>query len=522
MEIASTLVSALIAVVVSVSYGMSETMRATDYVLVNQVWEYDTIKKEDDYHHFAVASLDHSATWNNGTALLILSWMMLAAPLLQLLARAMGWLQYKYGYNPVRWVTESILNPLLVVITIVFLGDTSTFGLFSAFALVHAYTLGGLFLEVINAPVSLAPKDAVSRTIEDEEAENETKEVTATTTVTYWPVAFSAWLSALAIVAPLTLMITTASLRYISSWEYGAIAALVVYQTYMSAIQLAYYMHLYQPSNPNILFAPIGKTDDAVTKFSPKNHDAYQKYLTAGNLSLRSLVVILLLVVSTQKNYYYFPDSTQCQSSYAACQPSVDAGSTSTLTTMRVKDVCHDAMDTMSVVNLGGGHGVDTSNTDFGAYPPQIGADESHASLQASFSADCDNAWAQASSCIAYTLAGVVYQSRDPGFNMKACCNANRPDVQSPDDAPDNAISYSKDSQMFYSSCTCLKMTKQMTNTYGNNIKNKELGAGKDKEDTYKMTITKDSDNFQTIVDYDGVKVRYTPDVAMEGTPSSR
>jgi len=524
MEYVNLGVGLIFAVVTSVTYAMSETMRATDYVIVNQLWEYDTVQKGDDYHHFAVASLDHSATWNNGTALMVLAWMMLAAPALQLIARSMGWLQYKWGYNPVRWLTDSILNPLMVVITLMFLGDTSTFGLFSAFALVHAYTIGGLLIEVINAPVSLSEAEAKKRTSDEEEAESEVKEVTATTTVTFWPVAFSGWLSLLSIVAPLTLLITTAQLRYVSSFEYVAITALLLFQSYMTTIQILYYMHLYKPTESSALFSPVGKPDgDGMPKFSPKNHDAYQKYLSGGNLILRNVVLVFLLVVATQKNFYYFPDAMQCESSYTACNPKTHADSTLTNGKLYVTDVCHDAMDKMTTMNIGSGHGVDTSNSDFTPHYSDTKVD-SHAMLQASFDSDCANVWAAASSCIAFTYDGVMYKSGDTTFNMEDCCKANQKDsLKTTDGGVVTYTTQQKDSGLSYERCTCVKLTKEMTNTYGSQSKNKDLGNGKSDDDAYLMTVSLGSATIDsvvvqsTVIDYDGVKTIYTPDLIKAG-----
>jgi len=292
-----------------ISYLADVHMREYSFPLVNLVFDYQQGKVENDYYSFGAPVINTSVLWNGGLAVFMLSLLAMLGPLAEFVARWQGWLKVSDRRNWLRWIPDSLINPLLATILVTFLGDANTFELLTTFILVHVTTVAGLFLETVNSP--LATSQLTKKTDED------TGDVKTRASVTSWPLIFGVWIGVLSYVIPITLISTMSGLSFITGYEWAAAALYVVYQMVSSFIQAGYFFSLYKPEESACMYI---KTDGDSYK-ELKNYEKYNNYLSLNTAVLRSLSIIFLIVTACQPIHVVLPDIIECQSSYRTCQP---------------------------------------------------------------------------------------------------------------------------------------------------------------------------------------------------------
>jgi len=194
--------------------------------------------------------------------------------------------------SPVRWICDSIANPLTALAVYIPFGVLDVFGALTLFVLVHVSTLLGLVMEAVNSPGATNTSKGPS--------------------ITTYPILFSWWVSALSFVPILCILISANSLSYIGAWEWVTFAMYAVFGIYTALVQTGYYMYL---SNPRTASAwPY-----SMTRGSSANFMRYDFLSGLGFSFWRGVITLLAMAVALRDVHWETPSNETVFTSYYKC-----------------------------------------------------------------------------------------------------------------------------------------------------------------------------------------------------------
>jgi len=193
--------------------------------------------------------------------------------------------------STVRWICDSIANPLLTIIVFMPYDVLDVFSVVALFLLVHVATVFGLVMETTNAPkltdTEKGPK------------------------VTTYPMLFILWIRLLAIIPFVTTLSTTTDSTH-TVLEWFAFATYIIYIAYDFIVQTGYYMYLGNTTS--------GCTWPYHRSYKRKgNFQRYDALMGFGSSLMRGIVMLLTMFVALSFKHYVTPRRHVAQHSYNSC-----------------------------------------------------------------------------------------------------------------------------------------------------------------------------------------------------------
>jgi len=179
--------------------------------------------------------------------------------------------------NWIRWLSDSLTNPLLGTILWSCFYELDMFALLSMFALLHISTVLGLVLEMSNDPKTVANRQGVA----------------------FSPLLISGWMSVFAFTPAVVYISTASGVSQIPTTVWYAFGFYVFLLVWNSLVQVMYYAYLSMPGEGLFFKLSSGAC---------YNYAVYEALLAVGQCVVRNIVVAILIADLVPCDRYDYPN----------------------------------------------------------------------------------------------------------------------------------------------------------------------------------------------------------------------